>query len=190
MRSWKILRQSLPLIVACGFGELLAGVMLGGMARTLELLPGLLVLIPAIVGLKGNIDTTLGARLGSAAHMGLITTGKGWTSNPEMRQNLTAALILSLAMSAVAGVLAHFTCVLLGLPSAGPVAQTLIAIMAGTLSGVFLAFFTAWIVVTAFNRGIDPDNVTGPALSTLGDIITFFWLFAAASLVLSLGVAG
>lgn len=188
MRSREILRQSLPLILLCGFGELLAGAMLGSMAHTLELLPGLIVLIPAIVGLKGNIDTTLGARLGSAAHMGLISTGKGWMGNQEMRENLNAALILSLTMSALAGVFAHLTCVALGLPSAGPLTLALIAVMAGTLSGVFLALFTAWIVVQAFKRGIDPDNVTGPALSTLGDIITFFWLFASAALVVSLGV--
>ena len=36
--------------------------------------------------------------------------------------------------------------------------------------------------------GLDPDNVTGPALSTLGDIITFFWLFVAAHAILNLGV--
>jgi mgtE-like transporter len=188
LRNWEILRQSLPLILLCGFGELLAGLMLGSMARTLELLPGLLVLIPAIVGLKGNIDTTLGARLGSATHMGLVTTGRGWLANPEMRHNLGAALFLSLFMSVASGVLAHLTCVALGLPSAGPVALVLIAILAGAMSGVFLAFFTAWIVVTAFRRGIDPDNVTGPALSTLGDITTFFWLAAATEIVLSLGV--
>ena len=188
MRGWEILRQSLPLIILCGVGELLAGAMLGGMARTLELLPGLLVLVPAIVGLKGNIDTTLGARLGSATHMGLVSSGKGWMKDPEMKQNLNAALILSFIMSAAAGILAHLTCVALGLPSAGPLILTSIAIMAGTLSGLFLALFTAWLVVTAFKRAIDPDNVTGPALSTLGDIITFFWLFVSAHAILGLGV--
>ena len=188
MSNREILRQSLPLLLLCGMGELLAGVMLGSMAHTLELLPGLIVLIPAIVGLKGNIDTTLGARLGSATHMGLVETGEGWMKNKEMKENIRAAFILSFIMSAAAGMLAHLTCLALGLPSAGPVALTLIAIIAGTMSGIILALFTAWIVVHAFRKGIDPDNVTGPALSTLGDIITFFWLLAAANIVLSLGV--
>jgi mgtE-like transporter len=185
----EILRQSLPLILLCGFGELIAGAMLGSMAGTLERLPGLLVLIPAIVGLKGNIDTTLGARLGSAAHMGLIETKTGWLKNTEMRSNLKAALILSFTMSFASGLLAHLTCLALGLPSAGPLALAFIAIIAGTCSGVFLAFLTAGIVVTAFRKGIDPDNVTGPALSTLGDIITFIFLLIAAELVFTLGVA-
>ena len=149
MRSWEILRQSLPLIVACGVGELLAGALLGSMAPTLELLPGLLVLIPAIVGLKGNIDTTLGARLGSATHMGLVTTGKGWLGNREMKQNLHAVLVLSLMMSVAAGLLAHFTCVILGLPSAGPVALILIAVISGTLSGVFFNW-TAFLNLVIF----------------------------------------
>ena len=39
-----IFRQSLPLLILCGIGEILAGSVFGGMADVLEQLPGLIVL--------------------------------------------------------------------------------------------------------------------------------------------------
>ena len=73
MEFKSMLRQSLPLLILCGIGEIFAGRVFGGMTRFIEQLPGIIVLIPAIMGLKGYIDITLGSRLGSAAHMGLIS---------------------------------------------------------------------------------------------------------------------
>ena len=67
-----LLKQSLPMLIVCGIGEVYAGMVLCQMRGVLEILPGLIILVPAIIGMKGNIDTTLGSRLGSAIHMGVI----------------------------------------------------------------------------------------------------------------------
>jgi len=179
-----MIKQSLPLMILCGIGEVLAGAMFGGLAEQLENLAGLIVLIPAIMGLKGNIDTTLGSRLSSAAHMGVISTEKIW--NPEVKENLVAALSLSVVMSVIAGFAAHATTVGLGLDSIGPLPLIGIALVAGTLAGTFLAFTTIGIVLVAYKRGYDPDNITGPALSTVGDIITLFCLTFSAYIFINM----
>jgi mgtE-like transporter len=54
-----------------GIGEVFAGALFGHSTETLDILPGLIVLVPALIGLRGNINTTMGSRLGSAVHMGL-----------------------------------------------------------------------------------------------------------------------
>ena len=100
-----ILRQSLPLLILCGIGEIFAGRVFGGMAEFLDHLPGLIVLIPAIMGLKGNIDITLGSRLGSAAHIGVISLGNIW--NEETKQNVFASLALGAIMAVIAGIFAQ-----------------------------------------------------------------------------------
>ena len=46
-----------------------------------------------------------------------------------------------------------------------------------------LTFLTVIIIYYVFKRGYDPDNITGPALSTVGDIITMLALFVSASLM-------
>jgi len=175
------MKQSLPLILICGIGEITTGSLFSSMVGLLEDNPGLLVLIPASLGMRGNISNALGSRLGSATHLGLIDRNDFW--NREMVANLKAAMILNLIMSALIGIMAHFTSVMLGRDSIGLLSLTTIAVTAGIVSGLALTFLTAGIVNIAFRRGYDPDNVTGPALATLGDFLTLVSLFGAAYLV-------
>jgi mgtE-like transporter len=161
-------------------GEIVAGILFGSMVDFFTYLPGLIVLIPAIMGLKGNIDVTLGSRLGSAVHMGLITPDKIW--NEETKQNVYASMAIGVIMAVVAGVLAHVTCLIFGLPSVGILKLIGIALLAGTSAGIILAFLTIGIILLAFKRGLDPDNITAPSLATVGDIITLGCIFLTAFL--------
>ena len=51
-------------------GDLIAGLTLGSITGTLDALPGLLVLVPAAIGMRGNVFGALGSRLGTAVHTG------------------------------------------------------------------------------------------------------------------------
>ena len=77
---------------------LVAGLVLGSITGTLELLPGLLVLVPAAVGLRGNVFGALGSRLGT-----LVATGSFRLSvagrDTLVGQNLAASVALSLGVS-------------------------------------------------------------------------------------------
>lgn len=182
MKVSDVLRQSLPLLLLCGVGEVFAGVLFGNSRHALELLPGLIVLIPALIGLRGNINTTLGSRLGSAAHMGLISSKSFW--NAEMKENFKASLILSVVMSFLAGLLAYVTTLALEKSSVNIMLKIIvIAVIAGSIAGVILAFITLIIILYAFKRGLDPDNVTGPSLATVGDMITLGCIFGTAFLI-------
>jgi len=57
------LKQALAALLVSSAGDLLAGVTLGAISDTLALLPGLLVLVPAAIGMRGNIFGALGSRL-------------------------------------------------------------------------------------------------------------------------------
>jgi cation transporter-like permease len=50
-----ILKESLPLLLALVALEFLAGSFLGRMEASLEKLPGLLAMVPAVLALRGNI---------------------------------------------------------------------------------------------------------------------------------------
>jgi mgtE-like transporter len=136
------------------------------------------------MGLKGNIDITLGSRLGSAAHIGVISLGNVW--NEETKQNIYASLALGFIMAVIAGVFAHITCLALGLPSIGLVQLVGIALATGIVAGTILAFSTIGIIIIAFKRGYDPDNITAPILATIGDIITLGSLFFIAHVVITI----
>jgi mgtE-like transporter len=171
-----LIGQSLPLLIICGMGEIIVGSFFGQM--DLESLPGLIVLVPAVIGLRGNISIALGSRLGSGFHLGVITFAGRWKE--EVRENVTASLLLSILMSLIIGILAYVTCEVLGFPHMDMVYFAGIALFAGFTSGVILAFLAILTVYVAFRRGYDPDNITGPILATIGDIITITCLFGSA----------
>ena len=176
-----IVSEALPFELVCTIGGVFAGVILVKMIDAIEMIPGLLVLVPAILGMRGNISCTLGSRLGSAIHLGLISRIE---RNPELMNNVTGSLALSLIMSVVLGILAHLFTVALGMPSVGVVVLVSIAVFAGVSSGLILAVIAVVITIGAFRYGIDPDNVTTPALGTLGDVITMLMVFCAAKAVI------
>src|SRR5215475_16130845 len=59
----------IALLISSG-GDLVAGITLGSITGTLSALPGLLVLVPAAIGMRGNVFGALGSRLGTQIHAG------------------------------------------------------------------------------------------------------------------------
>src|SRR5438093_12619026 len=88
-------RQGLAALLVSSGGDLLAGLTLGSITHTLERLPGLLVLVPAAIGMRGNIFGALGSRLGSAIHAGTFRLSR--RRDTVVGQNVAASLSLSLS---------------------------------------------------------------------------------------------
>ena len=176
-----IVREALPFELIYTVGGVFAGIILVRMTDQIEMIPGLLVLVPAILGMRGNISCTLGSRLGSAIHLGLIDK---INRNPELINNVAGSLTLSLIMSIALGILAHVFTIALGIESAGILVLVAIAVFSGVLSGIVLSAIAVVMTIGAFRHGLDPDNVTTPALGTLGDIVTMFMIFLAVKVVI------
>ena len=180
MFAKEMVKQSLPLLIFCGLGGIVAGSTLGVMIDILRTIPGLIVVIPAIIALRGNISTAFGSRLGSAYHLGVIDSENLW--NDELKQNIIGSLALSFIVSIIIGVLAYVTSLLIGVQP-DPVKLITIVLLAGIISAFVLTLLTIGIIFVVFKRGYDPDNITGPALATFGDIVTMFCIFGSAILV-------
>jgi mgtE-like transporter len=175
-----MVKQSLPLIVFCGLGAIVAGSTLGVMKDLFLEIPGLIVVIPAIIALRGNISTAFGSRLGSAYHLGIIDADNLW--NEELKQNIIGSLVLSFLVSIIIGILAYATSILMKVYP-NPVKLISIVLIAGIVSGAILTLLTIIIIYLVFKRGYDPDNITGPALATFGDMVTMLCIFGSAILV-------
>lgn len=184
----RIVQEALPFMLVTTLAGVTVGLILSGMTELIEMLPGLIVLVPAVLDMRGCISTALGSRLSTGIHLGVI----GWHLgvNEDLRQNIAAALILSLSLSLVVGLLAHFTSLALGLPSAGLIALTSISVIAGALAGVSQIGLTTVVALYSAKRGLDPDNVTIPAVATMADVLGILCLFLAAIIVGRLGLIG
>ena len=186
MYAKEMVKQSLPLIVFCGLGAIVAGSTLNLMnssnseANLFVQIPGLIVVIPAIIAMRGNISTALGSRLGSAYHLGVIDKDNIW--NNDLKQNVIGSFTLSFVMSFLIGILAYISSILMG-ENPNALLLILIVLVAGLLSAFILTLMTIIIIFFVFKRGWDPDNITGPALATFGDIITMICIFGSAILI-------
>src|SRR5947209_15532756 len=89
--------QGLAALLVSSAGDLLAGLTLGAITHTLEQLPGLLVLVPAAIGMRGNIFGALGSRLGTSIHTGTFRLSR--RRDTVVGQNVLSALSLTFVVS-------------------------------------------------------------------------------------------
>ena len=73
----RTLRQGLVALVISTAAGFVAGLTLAHITGTLAAFPGLLILIPAAVGMKGTIFGAIGARLGTANAAGVLEINLG-----------------------------------------------------------------------------------------------------------------
>jgi mgtE-like transporter len=190
VRRFRALVSADPTGVRAGFvalllssgGDLLSGLTLGSITGTLERLPGLLVLVPAAIGMRGNIFGALGSRLGTAIHAGTYRLSR--RADTLVGQNLVASLALSLSISLVLAVLAKAIAVGFNLQNTISVADfVVISVIGAVLSSVVVLALTVGVASLSARRGYDLDNVAGPIVTAAGDMITLPALFLATFLV-------
>ncbi len=185
LRYWRAeqrtLRQGFVALFISSGGDLLAGLALGSMTGTLLRLPGLLVLVPAAIGMRGNIFGALGSRRGTSIHAG--------TFEPTLRdrrgvvyQNVYSATILTLVSSLFLGVVARAISVAIGQPSISVADFVAISIIGGVLGSVVVGSATIAMANLSNRRRWDMDAVAAPLVTAIGDVVTIPALWAASYL--------
>ena len=179
----RIIKETFPILIFTTIGGVTAGVVLENVKHDIIIkIPGLLILLPAILGNRGNIAGTLGSRIASALHLGLIPPEMKWSHT--LSENIYASILLNVVMSFLLGIIAYYAYILFGLPGKVSVLQlTLISLIGGTLAGIILAALTVLLAIYTFAHGLDPDNILIPLVSTVGDIITIICLIGAVLIV-------
>ena len=179
-------RETLPVLILSAVGGLFAGLVLVGMEAELAAIPGLLVLVPALLATRGNVYGSLGARLGSALHQGLIEPTLG-VGDDRLNAAVGAALANGVLVSGVAALLAVAVLTLLSRPVTGLWTLLAIALLAGLISGLLLTVAVVTVVLLGYRRGLNPDTLAGPVVTTTGDVVGIATMLIAARLVLALG---
>jgi mgtE-like transporter len=169
------------LLISSG-GDLLAGLVLGSITGTLEALPGLLVLVPAAIGMRGNVFGALGSRLGTAIHTGTFRLSR--RRDTVVGQNLAASMALSLGISLALAILAKAIAVAFGVQNTISVADfVVISVIGGFLSSIVVMAITVGVAQLSVRRSWDLDNVSAPIVTAAGDMVTLPSLFLATYFV-------
>lgn len=179
-------REALPALTASLVGGLFAGLVLGGMQAELRDVPGLLVLVPALLATRGNVYGSLGARLSSGLHQGLVEP-KIVPDDERVWAAIAAAMANGVLVSVFAAVAAWVALRLLAFEAASVLTLAAIAFLAGILSGTVLTVAVVTVVFFGYRRGKNPDTLVGPLVTTTGDVFGISFLLLATRAVLALG---
>jgi mgtE-like transporter len=171
------------LLISTGVA-IVAGSYLSSISDLLTLIPGLMVLVPPTINMRGSISGVLASRLSSSMHLGEFSGT--FEQGGVLAGNLHASLLLTIATAAALGVIAPLLSAATGIPVIGAGDLVLISLVAGILSGLVLMGFTVLISVLSYRRGVDLDMIAAPAVTTLGDLVTIPVLAMTAVAVLAL----
>jgi mgtE-like transporter len=179
----RTLRQGLVALVLSTFAGFVAGLTLSHISETLTLLPGLLVLIPAAVGMRGTIFGAIGARLGTSTHAGLFEATLRRTS--VLGQNIEVGILTTLSSSLYLAALARLMMAALSpaRPSISFWDLVTISVVGGALGSVLILAVTIGLSLLSYRRGWDLDAVSTPMVTALGDMATLPTLFLATFIV-------
>lgn len=165
---------ALAISTAAGF---VAGLILGSIAGTLELLPGLLVLIPASVGMRGMIFGAMGARLGTGIAAGVFEPTRRRGS--LLADNVQVAIVSAILTSCYLAVMAKLVASAFGETTVSIWDLLTISVLGGVLASAVILVVTVGLSVQSFRRGWDLDAVSTPIVTAVGDMITLPALFLA-----------
>ena len=179
----RTLRQGLVALALSTLAGFVAGLTLAHITGTLQELPGLIVLIPAAVGMKGTIFGAIGARLGTANVAGLLEP----TLRPGgvLQRNVYVAVVTTFSSALWLAVLSRLASAAFGEPSISLWRLATVSIVGGALGSALILMITLTLSVLSYRRGWDLDSVSTPMVTALGDMTTLPSLFLATYLLRS-----
>lgn len=175
----KDFREILSAEIISVTGGLIGGIMLSSYLSKLEFLVGIFILLPGFLEMRGSILGTLSARLSSGLILGVIKPKI--KLNKILIENILSSFLLSLITSLVLGLVAFgFTYFLFGIYEIKIVFLALIAgLLSNSIEIPLTVFFNFWL----FNHKFDPNNIMGPYVTTIGDVISIASLLIALAIL-------
>ncbi|NXN99742.1 S41A2 protein, partial [Rhinopomastus cyanomelas] len=162
-----------PFLLA-GFGTVSAGMVLDVVQHwdVFKNVSEVFILVPALLGLKGNLEMTLASRLSTAVNIGKM-------DSPIEKWNLIIGnLALKQVQATVVGFLAAVAAVILGwIPEGKYSFDHSVLLCSSSVATAFIAsllqgIIMVGVIVGSKKTGINPDNVATPIAASFGDLIT------------------
>lgn len=139
------------------------------------------ILVPALLGLKGNLEMTLASRLSTHAHLGHLDTSL-WSL-------VVGNLCLIQCQAVLVGFLAAMAAVAMGWIPDGQfdIHHALLlcasSVLTASSASFVLGLIMIGVIVVSKKININPDNIATPIAASLGDLTTLALLSWIASLL-------
>ena len=174
----------LPFLVA-GFGMVAAGLVLDVVQHwtVFETVTELFILVPALLGLKGNLEMTLASRLSTFANLGYL----------DSKEDALSAIFSNMALiqcqAIVVALLASLFAVTMGWMMEGTfefdhgLLLCASSLVTASLASFVLGMVMVGVILCSRKLRVNPDNVATPIAASLGDLTTLLLLSWIASVL-------
>ncbi|MFW9990327.1 MAG: magnesium transporter, partial [Candidatus Odinarchaeota archaeon] len=168
------IKESIIIVVISSLMGLIAGTLLSSNEEIFYTIPILLLIIPALNSLIGDISTVLVSRLTMHLYIGSLSPKIQKSERlKEDFYGLFITLLLSLGSLVFLG---YFLGIMSGIEIVNPFLVIIIIFI--TILILFLIMFITLFIgaIFLFKRGKDPNNFLIPFLTSLADFLTPFFL--------------
>jgi mgtE-like transporter len=174
-----IVADMLPVLLALTVVELGSGLVLDTFESTLLRYPSLLVLVPATIGLAGNLGSIMASRLSTATHLGLLAFEP---TDETLAGNALATVALAATLFPLVGAAAWLVQGLLGGTGLPLATVVLVAACCGAVLSLLAVVVSVAATYAAYRLGADPDDVVLPVVTNTCDVLGVLVLFGVVRL--------
>ena len=187
--GWReVMVQVTPPYLCAGLGMVGAGLVLDCVQYWPVFLstPELFILVPALIGLKGNLEMTLASRLSTHANLGHLDTAEQTLLLGSA--NLALIQVQGVVVGALASLLA-MTMSWLGDTDRADLSRGLLLLASSVITASAASFLLGLVMVGVISLSkrydVNPDNVATPIAAALGDLVTLSLLAVIAKFLVS-----
>jgi mgtE-like transporter len=163
---------------------LIAGALLASSFDTFARIPWALIIYPGILTVRGAIGGLFSGRLSTALHLGTIEP-RVLNNTREAEVLFDSITTLTLVSGLFMGSVGSVFSVALNQAKPQEVGGILVVIVAAmAISIVFISPITAVFSFYSFRRGLDPDVVVYPVISTVSDVLITLCYMLTLNLVM------
>ena len=177
---WQALGQLIIPFLIAGMGNVAAGVVLDTVQHweAFKTIPQLVILIPALLGLKGNVEMTLASRLSTHANLGHMDDAA------DLKSMIISNMALVQCQASTVGLIAPIVAIGLSLLTKEGTSisseHVLIiitsSVVTANIANLILGSIMCLIIYLSRKININPDNIATPIAASLGDFTTLILL--------------
>ncbi|MFW9898979.1 MAG: magnesium transporter [Candidatus Thorarchaeota archaeon] len=170
----KIIKESIIIVIISSLFGLFSGTLLSINQEILYALPIILLILPALNSLIGDISTVLVSRLTSSLYLGIIKP-KIQKSN-RLKEDFFGLLITILLSLIILIFIGYTIAITTGVKIFNPFIMVFILIITVLLLFIFMFVLLFISSIYIFKRGRDPNNFLIPFITSLADFLTPLFL--------------
>jgi mgtE-like transporter len=171
---WKIFKESIIIVIISSLMGLISGTLLSSNETLLYTVPIILLVLPALNSLIGDISTVLVSRL--TTHLYIGTLEPKIQKSERLKEDFYGLLITLLLSLGALIFLGYLVSMISGIEIVNPLLISLI--MCSTVLIIFAIMFLLSFIssIGLFKRGMDPNNFLIPLITSLADFLTPLFL--------------